>query len=81
MSLRGHVSTSISQNIPAAPYKDGTLKCRLPLRLLSFTGQAIGRLMRGYLEVNKDYSLCKSDVTKKIRIKELHVFEGLEKLK
>ena len=35
--------------------------------------------MRGDLEVNKDY--CKSDVTKKIRIKELHVFEGLGKTK
>ena len=37
--------------------------------------------MRGDLEVNKDYCLCKSDVTKKIRIKELHVFDGLGKTK
>ena len=74
---------AILQNIPAAPYKDGTPQMQITsLDYSSFTGRiAIGRLMRGYLEVNKDYCLCKSDVTKKIRIKELHVFEGLGKTK
>ena len=48
----------------------------------AFTGRiAIGRLMRGDLDVNKDYMLCKADGTKKVRIKELHVFEGLGKTK
>ena len=74
---------AILQNIPAAPYKEGTPQMQITsLDYSSFTGRiAIGRLMRGDLEVNKDYSLCKSDVTKKIRIKELHVFEGLGKTK
>ena len=48
----------------------------------SFTGRiAIGRVFRGDLEVGKDYMLCKADgATKKVRIKELHVFEGMGKV-
>ena len=49
----------------------------------SFTGRiAIGRVYRGNLEENKNYMLCKADgTTKKVRIKELHVFEGMGKAK
>jgi GTP-binding protein len=49
----------------------------------SFTGRiAIGRVFRGTLEAGKDYMLCKADgVKKKVRIKELHVFEGMGKAK
>ena len=74
---------AILENIPAAPYKEGTPQMQITsLDYSSFTGRiAIGRLMRGDLEVNKDYSLCKSDGTMKVRIKELHVFEGLGKTK
>lgn len=74
---------AILENIPAAPYKEGTPQMQITsLDYSSFTGRiAIGRIMRGDLEVNKDYSLCKSDGTKKVRIKELHVFEGLGKTK
>ena len=74
---------AILENIPVAPYKKGTPQMQITsLDYSSFTGRiAIGRLMRGDLEVNKDYSLCKSDETKKVRIKELHVFEGLGKTK
>ena len=48
----------------------------------SFTGRiAIGRVFRGDLEEGKDYMLCKADgSTKKVRIKELHVFEGMGKV-
>jgi GTP-binding protein len=47
----------------------------------SFTGRiAIGRVYRADLEIAKDYMLCKADgSTKKVRIKELHVFEGMGK--
>ena len=74
---------AILENIPAAPYKEGTPQMQITsLDYSSFTGRiAIGRLMRGDLEVNIDYSLCKSDGTMKVRIKELHVFEGLGKTK
>ena len=57
-------------------------KCKLLLLdYSSFTGRiAIGRVFRGDLEVGKDYMLCKKDgSTKKVRIKELYVFEGLGK--
>ena len=74
---------AVLENIPEAPYKEGTPQMQITsLDFSAFTGRiAIGRLMRGDLEVNKDYMLCKADGTKKIRIKELHVFEGLGKTK
>ena len=74
---------AILKNIPEAPYKTGTTQMQITsLDFSSFTGRiAIGRLMRGDLEVNKDYMLCKKDVNKKVRIKELYVFEGLGKIK
>ena len=44
----------------------------------SFVGRiAIGRVFRGDLAENKDYILCRKDGPKKIRVKELYVFEGL----
>jgi GTP-binding protein len=74
---------AVLENIPEAPYKEGTPQMQITsLDYSAFTGRiAIGRLMRGDLEVNKDYMLCKADGTKKVRIKELHVFEGLGKTK
>lgn len=69
--------------IPEAPYHEGTPQMQITsLDYSSFVGRiAIGRVFRGDLEVNKDYILCKSDKNKKVRIKELHVFEGLGKRK
>jgi GTP-binding protein len=75
---------AILENIPEAPYREGTPQMQITsLDFSSFTGRiAIGRIFRGNLEENKDYMLCKSDGTlKKVRIKELHVFEGLGKSK
>lgn len=74
---------AVLENIPEAPYKQGTPQMQITsLDYSAFTGRiAIGRLMRGDLEVNKDYMLCKAQSIKKIRIKELHVFEGLGKTK
>lgn len=74
---------AILENIPEAPYNEGTPQMQITsLDFSAFTGRiAIGRLLRGDLEVNKDYMLCKADGNKKVRIKELHVFIGLGKEK
>ncbi len=74
----------IIEHIPEAPYREGTPQMQITsLDFSKFTGRiAIGRLFRGDLEENKDYMLCKADgSTKKVRIKELHVFEGMGKAK
>jgi GTP-binding protein len=70
--------------IPEAPYREGSPQMQITsLDFSSFTGRiAIGRIFRGDLEESKDYMLCKADgTTKKVRIKELHVFEGMGKAK
>ena len=75
---------SIIESIPEAPYKEGSPQMQITsLDYSSFVGRiAIGRVFRGDLEENKDYMLCKADgSTKKVRIKELHTFEGLGKNK
>ncbi len=71
---------AIVRIIPEAPYRVGTPQMQITsLDFSSFKGRiAIGRLYRGDLHVGKDYTLCKRDgVKKKVRIKELHLFEGL----
>jgi len=74
---------AVIEDIPEAPYQEGSPQMQITsLDFSSFTGRiAIGRIFRGDLEVGKDYMLCKSDGNKKVRIKELFVFEGLGKLK
>ncbi len=75
---------AVVETIPEAPYREGTPQMQITsLDFSSFTGRiAIGRVFRGDLEENKDYVLCKADgSTKKVRIKELHVFEGMGKAK
>lgn len=75
---------AVIESIPEAPYREGTPQMQITsLDFSSFTGRiAIGRVFRGDLEENKDYMLCKADgTTKKVRIKELHVFEGMGKAK
>ena len=75
---------AIIENIPEAPYREGTPQMQITsLDFSSFTGRiAIGRVFRGDLEEGKDYMLCKADGSaKKVRIKELHTFEGLGKAK
>lgn len=71
---------TIIEKIPEAPYHEGTPQMQITsLDFSSYTGRiAIGRVFRGNLEVGKDYMLCKKDgSTQKMRIKELHTFEGL----
>jgi len=74
---------AIIESIPEAPYNEGTPQMQITsLDFSAFTGRiAIGRLLRGDLEVGKDYSLCTANGNKKVRIKELHVFIGLGKEK
>jgi len=74
---------AVIEHIPPAPYREGTPQMQITsLDFSSFTGRiAIGRVFRGDLEVGKDYMLCKADgTTKKVRIKELHTFEGMGKV-
>jgi GTP-binding protein len=75
---------AVVDNIPEAPYKDGPAQMQITsLDYSNFTGRiAIGRIYRGNLESGKDYILCqKDDKRKKVRIKELFLFEGLGKVK
>ncbi|MAZ31288.1 MAG: translational GTPase TypA [Flavobacteriales bacterium] len=70
---------AVIESIPEAPYRPGTLQMQITsLDFSSFKGRiAIGRVFRGDVEKGKDYMLCKDGVNKKVRIKELFVFEGL----
>jgi len=70
---------AVIESIPEAPYNPGTPQMQITsLDFSSFKGRiAIGRVFRGDLEKGKDYMLCKDGVNKKVRIKELYVFEGL----
>ena len=73
---------TIIKTIPEAPYKEGTPQMQITsLDFSSYTGRiAIGRVFRGDLIEGKEYMLCKKDgSTKKVKIKELHTFEGLGK--
>ena len=70
---------AVIETIPEAPYQEGTPQMQITsLDFSSFKGRiAIGRVFRGDLVKGKDYMLCKDGVNKKVRIKELFVFEGL----
>ena len=73
---------AVIENIPAAPYNEGTPQMQITsLDYSKFVGRiAIGRVFRGELQEGKDYMLCKANgVKKKVRIKELYVFEGMGK--
>jgi len=73
----------VVSEIPEAPYNEGTSQMQITsLDFSSFTGRiAIGRVFRGNLEAGKDYMLLKDGAQKKVRIKELFVFEGLGRAK
>ncbi|PIQ21478.1 MAG: translational GTPase TypA [Cytophagales bacterium CG18_big_fil_WC_8_21_14_2_50_42_9] len=73
---------AIIEVIPPAPVREGTPQMQITsLDYSSFVGRiAIGRVHRGTLREGDNMSLCKGDGTvKKVRIKELQVFEGLGK--
>lgn len=75
---------AIIEHAPEAEEKEGTPQMQITsLDYTSFVGRiAIGKVYRGNLEEGKDYKLCKrGDVFKKVRVKELYVFEGLGRKK
>jgi GTP-binding protein len=74
----------VLEHIPAPKIEEGTTQMLITsLDYSSFTGRiAIGRLQRGILKENMQIALMKSDGSiVKSRIKELHTFEGLGRLK
>ena len=73
---------SVIEQIPEAPYNEGTPQMQITsLDYSKFIGRiAIGRIFRGDLKQGKEYMLCKANgEKKKVRIKELSVFEGMGK--
>lgn len=75
---------TIVEHIPAPEILIGTPQMQITsLDFSNYVGRiAVGRVNRGSILPNKDYALCKREgVIKKIRIKELDVFEGLGRVK
>jgi GTP-binding protein len=75
---------AIIEHIPAPKIEEGTLQMQITsLDYSSFVGRiAIGRIKRGTVKEGAQLTLCKADgVFRKVRVKELHVFEGLGKNK
>ena len=75
---------AIIEHIPAPKIDEGSLQLQITsLDYSSFVGRiAIGRVHRGSIKEGAQLTLCKADgVFKKVRVKELHVFEGLGKNK
>ncbi len=77
---------TIVEEIPAPQVKKGGLQMQITsLDYSNFVGRiAIGRVYRGTIIEGQDFTLFQNEgVTKKVRIKELYIFEGLgrEKVK
>ncbi len=71
---------TILEVIPESPYLGGTPQMQVAsLDYSNFVGRiAIGRVFRGDIHEGQEYTICKSaGVKKKVKIKELYVFEGL----
>jgi len=71
---------TILEEIPEAPDKPGSLQMQVAsLDYSNFVGRvAIGRIFKGLIREGQDYLLCKKEnKNSKVRVKELHVFEGL----
>jgi len=75
---------AILEYIPEPKIDEGTLQMQITsLDYSNFVGRiAIGRVKRGTIKEGAQLTLCKADgVFKKVKVKELHVFEGLGKAK
>ncbi len=75
---------TILEQIPEPPYVEGTAQMQVAsLDFSSYVGRiAIGRVFRGDIHTGVDYTLCKkAGEVKKVRVKELYVFEGLGRVK
>jgi len=74
----------IVENIPAAPYIEGQPQFQITsLDYSNFVGKiAIGRVYRGKIKENESLALTKkTGGFERVRIKEIHVFEGLGRKK
>ncbi len=74
----------IIKYVPAPKVNEGTLQLQITsLDYSSFLGRiAIGKVTRGSIKENQQIALVQADGTiKKIRVKELYVFEGMGKRK
>lgn len=79
-----HLFDTIIKHVPPPPVSEGTLQCQITsLDYSNYTGRiAVGRLTRGTITDNMAISLVKRDGTvKKMRTKEIYLFEGLGKVK
>lgn len=75
---------AILEHIPAPKIDEGTLQMQITsLDYSSFVGRiAIGRVKRGTIKEGQQIALMKADGSvKKMKVKELHTFEGLGKLR
>ncbi|WP_025764366.1 translational GTPase TypA [Dyadobacter tibetensis] len=75
---------TIIEQIPAPVIEEGTTQMQITsLDYNAFVGRiAIGRVKRGGLKEGATMMLCKADgVNKKVKIKELQIFEGLGRVK
>lgn len=75
---------TIISEIPAPQISEGNLQLQITsLDFSSYTGRiAVGRIERGTIEENQPISLMKADGTiKKMRTKEVYIFEGMGKMK
>jgi GTP-binding protein len=75
---------TILEEIPEPLYVEGTAQMQVAsLDFSSYVGRiAIGRVFRGDIHIGVDYTLCKKDgAVKKVRVKELYVFEGLGRVR
>ena len=75
---------AILENIPEAPVHIGPAQMQITsLDFSSFTGRiAVGRVYRGSIKEGANMLLSKRDGSfKKVKVKEVHLFEGLGKLR
>ncbi|NVJ87792.1 MAG: translational GTPase TypA [Algoriphagus sp.] len=75
---------AILEYIPSPKIEEGSLQMQITsLDYSNFVGRiAIGRVKRGTVSEGQQIALCKADGSiKKMRVKELHTFEGLGKNK
>jgi len=75
---------TIIEQIPQPEYIEGTAQMQVTsLDYSSYVGRiAIGRVFRGEIVTGNEYTLCKKDgEIKKVKVKELYVFEGLGRVK
>jgi GTP-binding protein len=75
---------AVVKYIPEPKIDEGSTQMQITsLDFSNFVGRiAIGRVKRGSIKEGQQYGLCKEDgVVKRVKVKELHVFEGLGKNK